>query len=332
MRLIQRITSFLCVFLTFSLCSIPADPSTQGLSVEVLGYKPKILAPGIISKSSFEGHASITPDGREIYYAVYTLDLRFSLIALSSRTDVTWTEPLVAPFSGRFSDGSPALSPDGNRLFFSSNRPVAEGPTNDDNDLWMVERSADDSWGQPVWLGDAINSSFNEFSPTVDSKGNLYFCSDRPGGYGDMDVYLSKFLDQNYQAPVLLSDSVNSIYHEGNVGVSPDGKLLLVMVQNKPGDFGHDDIHFSFRREGEWSALKNAGPMINTYAHDFSPKVSPDGSLLYFASRVSNPYDPVGRPLTFQSFQSILQSPLNGLANIYVIDMDIILSEKDNQQ
>jgi len=80
-----------------------------------------------------------------------------------------------------------------------------------------------------------INTEFREFSPSVDFDGNLYFCSNRLNGSGDMDVYKSAFVNGNYILSRNLGDSINSKYREGNVGVSPDGTMLFIMVQHKPG-------------------------------------------------------------------------------------------------
>jgi Tol biopolymer transport system component len=286
---------------------------------EMIDYAPEMIGPGVISTGNFEGHATVSPDGKEIYFAIYTHDHGYSTIAYSIIDDSTWSKPQIVEFSGRYSDGSPALSPDGERLFFSSTRPIGGDHAKSDNDIWYVERTAS-GWGEPIHLGDAINTEAREFSPSVDLDGKLYFCSDRPNGRGDMDVYESALVNGNYEIPVNLGDSINSIYREGNVGVSPDGTLLFVMVQNRPGDYGYDDIHYSVKKGNEWSNAKNIGELINTYTYDFSPKVSPDGSYLYLTSRVNRDYNRIGqRAYTYDEYQDYLSSPLNGFGNIYRI-------------
>ena len=84
-------------------------------------------------------------------------------------------------------DGGPAVSADSKLLLFHSNRPGGEGSY----DLWMCSRSARQmSWGTPVNLGPSVNSPFKEhlpiFSPDAQS---MLFGSDRPGGYGNFDLY-----------------------------------------------------------------------------------------------------------------------------------------------
>ncbi|GAB1856448.1 hypothetical protein MHTCC0001_12830 [Flavobacteriaceae bacterium MHTCC 0001] len=321
----ERKFTLLIFILTLALCSHKTESSSgkESLNInKIIEYEPEMLAPGVISKASFEGHASITPNGKEVYFAVYSNDHGFSTIAYSVKTNGKWMPPKIASFSGKYSDGSPALSPDGKKLFFSSNRPIKDSTINTNNDIWFVERISKDEWSRPIRLSDSINTSFNEFSPSVDNNGNLYFCSNRPSVYGDMDVYYSHYSNGKYQKPELLNDSINSKYHEGNVGVSPDGNQLFIMVQRKPGDFGHDDIHYSKKINGSWCKSKNIGTIVNTYTYDFSPKVSPDGKILFFSSRINRNFNAPSSIYTYDTFQDHLNSPLNGFGNIFYIEID----------
>ncbi len=287
-----------------------------------LNYSPKMVGPGIISTGQFEGHASVTPKMDELYFAIYTNDHAYSTIAYSVKENGDWGKPEIASFSGQYSDGSPALSPDGNKLYFSSRRPItAAEEINSSNDLWYVERDDSGSWKKPIRLENPINSPFNEFSPSVDMNGNLYFCSNRPGGYGDMDVYYVSNDNGVLGDPIQLDSAINSQYHEGNVGVSSDGNLLFIMVQHKPGDFGYDDIHYSLKKEGSWQPVKNLGKIVNTYTYDFSPKVSPDGKTLFFSSRINRDFTNANDKLDYNSFFKRLNAPLNGFGNIYRVEI-----------
>lgn len=316
----------ICLLLLISIVTSCAnkEENKSEIIIENIEYYPEMVAPGVISTSFFEGHASVTPDNNEMFYAIYTNDHSYSTIVFSKKNNGAWQEPQVAPFSGVYNDGSPALSPDGTKLFFSSNRPINGSEVNSSNDIWMVERNGTD-WSEPVHLK-AVNSKFFDFSPSVDRQGHLYFCSKRPGGFGDMDVYVSYYTNGSYQTPKLLSENINTEFHEGNVGVSPDGKQLFVMVQHKPGDYGYDDIHYSFKQDSTWAPLKNIGKKVNTYTYDFSPKVSPDGKTLFFSSRVNRNFVNKNGRYDYNTFSNYLNSPLNGFGNIYKIalkDLDL---------
>ncbi|MBX2871686.1 MAG: hypothetical protein KTR30_06295 [Saprospiraceae bacterium] len=325
----MKITYLLPLFtLSFWACEPTASPEEPETAIELppmeeqIDYDPEMVAPGIISTAAFEGHASITPDGNELYYAIYSNDHGYSTIAYATRVNGEWTTPKIAPFSGRWSDGSPALSPDGKRLYFSSKRPLPGRDSINSSDLWLVERAAGGAWGNPVHLGESINTPFYEFSPSVDRLGNLYFCSSKPGGFGDLDVYYAEREGDTWKEPILLDEAINSEYHEGNVGVSPDGQWLFTMIQHKPGDLGYDDIHYAYKKDGRWLASRNLGTTVNTYTYDFAPKVSPDGKTLYFSSRLNRDFSLSEGQYTYESYQAYLQGPLNGFGNIYQIPID----------
>lgn len=322
MKTIQLLLVLTVTFLACEPIAETEDPVKLPPIAEQIDYLPKMVGPGIISTAAFEGHASITPDGTELYYAIYSNDHAYSTIAYSSLVNGVWTTPKIAPFSGRWSDGSPALSPDGNRLYFSSKRPLPGRDSINSSDLWFVERAAGKAWGSPVHLGESINTPYYEFSPSVDQQGNLYFCSSKPGGFGDLDVYYAEREGDSWKEPILLGEAINSEYHEGNVGISPDGQWLFTMIQHKPGDLGYDDIHYSFKRGDKWLPSKNLGTTVNTYTYDFSPKVSPDGKTLYFSSRLNRDFAQSKEPYTYETFQAYLNGPLNGFGNIYQIALD----------
>ena len=72
-----------------------------------------------------------------------------------------------------------SIAPDGKRMFFASNRPPSSGM-----DIWMVERTSDTSWSDPVRLPEPVNSAAEDGSPCVTKNGTLYFKSLRTGGIG----------------------------------------------------------------------------------------------------------------------------------------------------
>ncbi|NGX85464.1 flagellar motor protein MotB, partial [Aequorivita sp. KMM 9714] len=81
----------------------------------------------------------------------------------------------------------PALSPDGKRLYFSSDMPGTLGMS----DLWYVDILENGTYGTPVNLGPEINTEGRESFPFVSDKNNLYFSSDGRSGLGGYDVFVS---------------------------------------------------------------------------------------------------------------------------------------------
>jgi len=98
-----------------------------------------------------------------------------------------WSEPKVEleELSDSVTSAHPAISPDGNTLYFVSDMPGGLG----ENDIWMVSRGQGGSWGKPANLGEEINTHGNELYPFVHNDGSLYFSSDSRVGIGGLDIY-----------------------------------------------------------------------------------------------------------------------------------------------
>ncbi|MCK4747347.1 MAG: PD40 domain-containing protein, partial [Bacteroidales bacterium] len=104
--------------------------------------------------------------------------------AVSDGSD--WSEPLAEfeTFGDSITTAHPAISPDGNTLYFVSDMPGGLG----ENDIWMVTGDGG-QWGDPVNLGEEINTPGNELYPFVHSDGTLYFSTDSRVGLGGLDIY-----------------------------------------------------------------------------------------------------------------------------------------------
>jgi hypothetical protein len=109
-----------------------------------------------------------------MYYTLQANQHAFSTILLRKRiANGAWGTPEVASFSGQYKDLEPGFSPDGKSLYFSSARP-AEGKSGDDYDIWFVKRQGTE-WGTPTRLGPEVNTSENEYYPSVTLSGSIYF-------------------------------------------------------------------------------------------------------------------------------------------------------------
>jgi hypothetical protein len=163
--------------------------------------------------------------------------------------------------------------------------------------------NADFIFGEPVNLGPGINSAFADASNCTSADHlELYFCSNRPGGLGDMDIWVStrQSIDEPWEPPVNLGSPVNSTYVEAYPSLSSDGLTLyfsdLYSGMPRPGGLGGADIWMATRlsRNDPWTAPVNLGAPINSSAMDISPTISGDGLILIFASSragTSGPYD-----------------------------------------
>jgi len=241
-----------------------------------------------------EGIDCISSDGREMYIESYQrpggyghMDL-WVLKRASIKDDWGPPENLGPLVNGASFDKAAFISPDGLELYFHSNR--AEGRGN--CDLYVIRRATRTSlWGPATNVGPKVNSPSDEALPTMSSDGSeLYFMSNRPGGYGDWDLYVSQraTADDPWGDPVNLGPAVNSPARDSEASFSPDG-LLMFFESGRPGASGDLDLYVTRRasRSAPWEPVVNLGPTINGPIGEYRPSLAPDGSALYFV-RVSD--------------------------------------------
>jgi hypothetical protein len=236
-----------------------------------------------------------------------------------------WGTFRVCPFSGKYFDLKCSLSPDGNRLLFSSNRPHEENGEPEDNlDIWYVERSPE-GWSQPRCFDSAVNTDSHDYYPTLSGGGSLYFMSDRGGGIGEDDIYYSASVNGKLTEAVNIGPAVNTILNEGDPYISPDESYLVFCSRDRDGGFGNNDIYISFRRpDGSWTLAVNMGETINTAAEEVCPIVSLDGRYLFFSSNRKKTGTIADSPLTYEQIVEDLAGPGNGSYDIYWVDAGLI--------
>ena len=252
------------------------------LGEEPPGDTPVLFAPGIVSTNTREWSMASTPDGLELFFGVVT-DER-SWILHTEEVDGRWTELALASFSGEYNDYDLTMSPDGNRLYFTSNRPPdGTGPVLENSDIWFVDRT-DDGWGDPVRFPDPVNSEERDLYPSESRDGYVYFFSRRAGGFGAFDLYRVAPLGDGFGVPENLGPSINTAENETDACISPDGDYL-VFTSTREGGYGSGDLYVSFRTEdGGWTQAANLGETVNTEHLEFCPSISRDGRYLFFTS------------------------------------------------
>jgi outer membrane protein OmpA-like peptidoglycan-associated protein len=150
-----------------------------------------------------------------------------------------WTE--VAPFklnSTETNIGHPALSPDGNTLYFISDMPGGEGGA----DVYRCRRQGD-TWGEPENLGPSVNTPRREGFPFVAENGTLYFASDGLLGLGGLDIFAAEALpDGSFAQAVNVGAPVNGPRDDFAFLLHRDGRTGY-FSSNRPGGQGDDDIY-----------------------------------------------------------------------------------------
>ena len=253
------------------------------------GETTNIGAP--VNTSYDEQNPTISADGLELYFqsrrpgGYGNWDL---WVAKRASLDDPWGEPvnlgpLVNNSVGNWSHG---ISADGLQLYFEANRSGNFGGV----DLWVaVRETKDEPWGEPVNLGPTVNSSVNDACPNISADGlELYFRSNRPGGCGELDLWVSKrpMIDEPWGEPVNLGPTVNSPDYEGFPSLSADGLSMFFNSDRFNGARGWDfDIWLTKRKtkDSAWGEPINLGPGINTTHFEVAPSISADGHTLYFS-------------------------------------------------
>lgn len=234
-----------------------------------------LFAPGVVSTEAPEFAISFSPDGREVYFNRASAD-RGSLSIMTARRQPAsgWSTPVVASFSGTFRDVDPFVSPDGRRLYFSSDRPRRPGGARRFA-TWYVERRGE-AWGPPVDPGPPLNSEAGDVFVSVSRDGTMLFSSTRDGA---SRVYQSREVNGRWLPPSLVR--FGDVEDAGNPLIAPSGRFALI-VRAPAG--GAADLHVSCRVDGGWATPIALGAAVNSAQADFAPALSADERTLFFTS------------------------------------------------
>ena len=176
---------------------------------------PKILAKEITTTVN-DGPATFNEKGNIIYYTrnnsienvLRNISDTSNKLGIYSAEliDGIWTN--IKPFdynNPHYSLCTPALTPDGDRIYFSSDMPGGNGGM----DLYYCERH-NNSWDKPVNLGPLINTNKNESFPFACKYGKLFFASDGLKGFGGKDLFYTQQINGDWIVPVHLDSAINS--------------------------------------------------------------------------------------------------------------------------
>lgn len=176
-------------------------------------------------------------------------------------------------------DASSGLSPDGKMLF------VFRGTRSGGGDVFMSQLEYTE-WSKPRALGKYINSDAHESAVALSYDGNeLYFVSEREGGFGGKDIYVSRWnaRKEEWNEAQNLGSIINSKYDEDGVFIHPDGKTLYYSSKGH-NSMGGNDIFYSEKENGIWGNPVNIGYPINTPDDDVFFVVAADGRTAYYSS------------------------------------------------
>ena len=269
-----------------------------GLAAEVANADftfgtPTNLGP-TVNSSAREFNASISADGLSLFFisnrpgGVGGLDI---WVTTRETTDDPWGTPvnLGPTINSPVGEWGVSISSDGLSLYLDA--PQSGGSFK--YDLCVATRATtDDDWGNPVNLGPTVNSSADDYSPSISADDlSLYFTSGGGrGGYGRYDLWVTtrETIHDPWGTPVNLGPTVNSSAFDTDPGISADGRMLF-FASDRSGGYGSNDIWVTRRAttDDPWGEPVNLGSTVNSSPWNDYPNVSADGSTLFFRASLS---------------------------------------------
>lgn len=189
-----------------------------------------------------------------------------------------WSQakPISKNINTNYHDATAAISADGKELYLY--REDGEG------DIFISVFDGT-TWSEPEALPYPINTNYWETGMSVTPDGKtVYFSSDRPGGYGGLDIYMStKQPDGSWNTPQNLGPLINTEGHEDSPFIHPDLQTLFFSSDGHPGLGGYD-VFKSEWVNGEWQQPENMGYPINSPDNNFHFIMTDDRKHGYYSS------------------------------------------------
>lgn len=285
-----------------------------------------------VNTSQLEYFPSLTIDGKNL---VFTRRVNWSNedFFISARDSNEWkpSSPLAGAINTPQNEGAQQISQDGAWLVYAGCE-MKDSYGSCDIYFSFLDRGG---WTARENAGRAINTEFWETSPCLSpDKNDLYFASNRPGGYGGTDLYVShRMANGRWTAAENLGASINTSGDESFPFMHADNETLYFTSNGWPG-YGGTDIFFSKKGVDGFAKPMNVGYPVNTIDNEGSLVVSSDGATAYYASDrpdgkggldlYSFPMRKEIRPVTTSWVQGVIYDSLSkqGLrAHVDVIDL-----------
>lgn len=194
-----------------------------------------------------------------------------------------WSSPVsLSPnINSELNEGTSTISADGRTIIFTS---CYGRKTVGNCDLYITYKEGN-TWSIPVNMGETINSSSWDSQPSLSADGRtLFFVSNRPGGYGKIDIWFSKLgLDQKWSSPQNAGKIINTSADEVSPFLHANHKTLFFSSEGHEGFGGFDVFKSEWKGGTDFSAPENIGAPINTSADQISVFITADGEDGYYS-------------------------------------------------
>ncbi|MFM8913127.1 MAG: OmpA family protein, partial [Flammeovirgaceae bacterium] len=224
---------------------------------------------------------TITPDGEELIFTVRygkAHDDNEDIYISKREHNGRWGKPasISAAINTNFREGASTISADGRLLIFTICG--YQGC-----DLYQSTKVGD-QWTKPASLGAGVNSAGWEAQPALSADGNtLFFVSDRRGGLGGYDIWLSQRDGKGiWQKAFNAGKNINTALDEIAPFIHSNGLNLYYASNGLPG-FGGYDIYVAERHQQQWGEPRNLGHPLNDFSDQYSFVVNAKGDVAYYS-------------------------------------------------
>jgi outer membrane protein OmpA-like peptidoglycan-associated protein len=262
-----------------------------------------------------------TYDGGRFYEDIY----------ISHYADKTWSpaENIGAPINTEGNEATVGISPDGQEILIYKD-------DNGDGNIYSTTLHGD-VWSTPVKLNSNINSKHWEPSAFISADGHaIYFASNRPGGFGGRDIYVSEKNETgDWGKAVNMGALINTEYDEDSPFIHPDGITLFFSSNGNKTMGGFDVFYSSLSDDGsKWLEPVNVGYPVNSPDDDIFYVVSPDKTKAYYSSFKEGGYgEKDNYAITFLDQKRAPLTLLKGLVKdaYNTVPQDVVITVTDNE-
>ncbi len=237
----------------------------------------------------------LTADQQTLIYTARLNNTSDESMYQSIKVDGEWQQPeYLTSINTHFNEGTCSISADGRFLIFTAcdqfnnprRRVPGAWPVYGSCDLFMA-RKVGGEWEKPENLGEVVNTRHWESQPSLSADGRtLFFVSDRPGGLGGKDIWITRRDSSNqWTTPINLGAPVNSWADDISPFIHVNGQTLFFASDGHPG-YGGLDLFRSERKGDAFSDPENLGYPINTHRDQVSLFITADGLKGYYSDEV----------------------------------------------
>ena len=242
-------------------------------------FNPRPL-PDVVNQFNQQYFPVLTADQKTLIYVKREQNEEIMMSEVDSAGN--WTIPISISdnINSDYNEGTCSISADGRKLVFTS----CMGRKGYGSCDLFISTKVGEEWSLPKNMGKTINSAAWDSQPSLSADGRtLFFVSNRKGGYGKRDIYVSTLDDKgNWTKPLNIGGGINTSYDDISPFIHPNGQRLYFSTDGRLG-FGSFDIYFSEKERGEWTKPINFGYPINTHNDEVSMYISSDGKKGFYS-------------------------------------------------